>query len=165
MLDRKFIVENAVVVKENCVRRGAKADVDRLVALDGSRRDKQAQVDELNRLANETSKGIGKAKTPDERESLKNKGRELREQTAAAQAELDAINVEIDAIQRGIPNMSHPNAPLGADDQSNLEVRKGKTPIPKFDFKPLDHVQLGEKLDLMDFEGGAKVAGHGFYFL
>jgi seryl-tRNA synthetase len=165
MLDRKFIVENAALVKENCARRGAKADVDRFVTLEHQRREKQAQVDELNRLANETSKSIGKAKTPEERESLKNKGRELREQTTAAQAEMDAISVELDAIQRSIPNMSHPKAPLGADDQSNLEVRKGKTPIPKFDFKPLDHVELGEKLGLMDFEGGAKVAGHGFYFL
>jgi seryl-tRNA synthetase len=61
--------------------------------------------------------------------------------------------------------MSHPDAPIGGDDQANLEVAKGKTPVPKFDFKPQDHVVLGEKLGLLDFEGGAKVAGHGFYFL
>ena len=54
---------------------------------------------------------------------------------------------------------------MGADDQANLELFRGKTPLPEFDFKPLDHVELGEKLDLVDFEGGARVAGHGFYFL
>ncbi|HEV3023995.1 MAG TPA: serine--tRNA ligase, partial [Pirellulales bacterium] len=64
-----------------------------------------------------------------------------------------------------IPNLSHPDAPLGADDQANLEIRKGKTLPPAFDFKPLDHVELGERLGLFDFDGGAKVAGHGFYFL
>ena len=165
MLDRKFIVENADLVRQNCQRRGARADVDQFVALDAKRRDKQIEVDQLNQKANEVSKSIGKAKDAAEREARKNEGRQLREQTAAAQAELDAVLAEMDAIQRTIPNMSHPDAPLGADDQANLEIRRGKAPQPKFDFKPLDHVELGEKLGLMDFEGGAKVAGHGFYFL
>src|SRR5580700_450758 len=104
MLDRKFIVENAEAVKENCQRRGVKADVDRLVELDAQRRDKQALVEDLNRRANEVSKSIGKAKDAAEREARKADGRTLREQTAAAQAELDAIMTGIDVIQRGIPN-------------------------------------------------------------
>ena len=66
---------------------------------------------------------------------------------------------------RTIPNLSHPAAPVGVDDKANLELFRGKTPLPQFDFKPLDHVELAEKLDLIDFEGGARVAGHGFYFL
>ncbi|HUY93001.1 MAG TPA: serine--tRNA ligase [Pirellulales bacterium] len=165
MLDRKFIVENADLVRQNCERRGARADVDQFVALDAKRREKQVEVDHLNQKANEVSKSIGKAKDAAEREARKNEGRQLREQTAAAQAELDAALAEMDVIQRTIPNLSHPAAPLGADDQANLEIRRGRSPQPKFDFKPLDHVELGEKLSLMDFEGGAKVAGHGFYFL
>src|SRR5690606_31561215 len=59
----------------------------------------------------------------------------------------------------------HPEAPLGADDQSNLELRRGLHEPPTFDFKPVDHVVIGERLGLIDFEGGAKVTGHGFYFL
>src|SRR3569623_1447450 len=165
MLDRKFIVENADLVRQNCERRGSRADIGKFVALDAHRREKQLEVDHLNQRANEVSKSIGKAKDAEEREARKNEGRQLREQTAAAQAELDAVLAKMDAIQRSIPNLSHPNAPLGADDQANLEVRRGKTPLPKFDFKPLDHLELGEKLGLMDFEGGAKVTGHGFYFL
>jgi seryl-tRNA synthetase len=165
MLDRKFIVENADLVRQNCERRGSRADIGKFVALDAQRREKQLEVDHLNQRANEVSKSIGKAKDAEERETRKNEGRQLREQTAAAQTELDAVLAEMDAIQRSIPNLSHPDAPLGADDQANLEVRRGKTPLPKFDFKPLDHLELGEKLGLMDFEGGAKVTGHGFYFL
>ena len=165
MLDRKFIVENADLVRQNCERRGSRADIGKFVALDAQRREKQLEVDHLNQRANEVSKSIGKAKDAEEREARKNEGRQLREQTAAAQAELDAVLAKMDAIQRSIPNLSHPNAPLGADDQANLEVRRGKAPLPKFDFKPLDHLELGEKLGLMDFEGGAKVTGHGFYFL
>ncbi|HEX4132792.1 MAG TPA: serine--tRNA ligase [Pirellulales bacterium] len=165
MLDRKFIVENAEAVKANCARRGVRADVDRFVALDGQRRDRQTRIEELNRLANEVAKGIGKSKDAAEREARKEEGRKLREQITAIGHEITPLAADMDTIQRGIPNMSHPDAPQGADDQANLEVARGKTPLPKFDFKPLDHVALGEKLGLMDFEAGAKVTGHGFYFL
>ncbi|HVU85747.1 MAG TPA: serine--tRNA ligase [Pirellulales bacterium] len=165
MLDRKFIVDNVDLVKKNCALRGAKADIDQFLTLEAQRREKQTEVEQLNRQANEVSKSIGQAKDPAEREARKNQGRDLREQTAAAQAALENLTAEADAILRAIPNLSHPDAPTGADDQSNLELRKGKAPLPKFDFKPLDHVTLGEQLKLFDFEGGAKVAGHGFYFL
>jgi seryl-tRNA synthetase len=165
MLDRKFVLENADAVQQNCDRRGVKVDVRRFVDLETQRRQKQLDVEQLNRQANETSKSIGKAKDEAEREARKAEGRRLREQVTAAQGEVDALAAEADAILRGIPNMTHPEAPVGADDQANLEVRRGKHQPPKFDFKPLDHVELAEKLGLIDFEAGAKVAGHGFYFL
>ncbi len=165
MLDRKFIIDNAELVKQNCCRRGAKADVDRFVALDGRRKTLQSEVEELNRKANELSKSIGKAKDAADRDSLKAQGRDFRGRTAELQAELTAIAAEQEAIHRSIPNISHPDAPVGADDQANLELYRGKTPLPAFDFRPLDHVELGERLNLVDFEGGARVAGHGFYFL
>jgi seryl-tRNA synthetase len=165
MLDRKFILENAELVKRNCAHRGAKVDVDRFVALEEKRKKLQQEVEELNRKANQTSKSIGQAKDPAEREARKEEGRRLRDETQKAQAEVDALAGEIAAVQRLIPNLSHPDAPIGGDDTANLEVARGKTPVPKFDFKPLDHVELMEKLDLVDFEAGAKVAGHGFYFL
>ncbi len=165
MLDRKFIVENAAKVKENCAARGVKADVDRFVELDTTRRQSQAKIEELNRQSNEVAKGIGKAKDPAEREAKKEEGRQLREQIGAIEQELTALAEQMDAIQRGIPNMTHPEAPRGAGDDANVEVAKGKTPLPKFDFTPVDHVAIAEKLDLVDFEAGAKVTGHGFYFL
>ncbi len=165
MLDRRFVVENAELVEQNCQRRGARADVRGFVELEAARKTKQFEVDELNRKANEVSKSIGKAKDPQEREDRKNQGRALREQTAAVQGELDRIVAEADAILRTMPNLSHPDAPVGADEDSNLEIRRGRHEPPTFDFQPLDHVALGETLELIDFEAGAKVAGHGFYFL
>src|SRR5688572_22116956 len=143
MLDRKFVLENAAAVKENCRRRGAKADVDRFVELETLRRQKQMEVEQFNRQANEVSKTIGKAKDEAEREARKAEGRRLREQVATVQTELEQIAGEGDAILGRIPNMSHPDAPQGADDTANLEIRKGKHAPPKFSFKPLDHVQLG----------------------
>ena len=74
------------------------------------------------------------------------------------------LEAEQNAIARTIPNMTHPEAPVGPPEASR-EVGRGKTPVPQFDFKPLDHVALGERLGLIDFEAGARVAGHGFYFL
>ena len=165
MLDRRFIVENAELVTQNCVNRGVKVDVDRFVQLEETRKLLQIELEELNRKANEVSKSIGKAKDPAEREARKEEGRQLREKTQTVQTELDQMAAELDAIHRQIPNLSHPDAPIGVDDKSNLELFRGKTPLPKFDFQPLDHVQLAEKLDLVDFEAGANVAGHGFYFL
>lgn len=165
MLDRKFVAEHVDEVELNCRRRGAQADVRKFAALESERKAKQLQVDELNRRANEVSKTIGKAKDALEREARKAEGRALRDQTTVAQAELDAVLAEADAILRTIPNLSHPEAPVGADDQANLVLRTGQHAPPKFEFKPLDHVELGEKLGLMDFEAGAKVTGHGFYFL
>ncbi len=165
MLDRKFIVDNAELVKQNCVNRGVPADVERFVALEAERHQLQIEVEELNRRANEVSKSIGKAKDAQEREARKEEGRTLREQTNQMRVKLDELSVQLDKIHRSIPNMSHPSAPVGEDDKANLELARGKTPLPKFDFEPLDHVVLGEKLGLIDFEGGARVAGHGFYFL
>jgi len=165
MLDRKFIVENAELVKQNCLNRGVRVDIDRFVALEGQRKATQVEVDELNRQANEVAKSIGQAKEPAEREARKEQGRRLREQAAEARTKLDAVVAELEVIHRSIPNISHPDAPVGMDDKANLELFRGKTPLPKFDFQPLDHVELAEKLDLVDFEGGARVAGHGFYFL
>ena len=142
-----------------------KVDVDRFVELESQRKARKTEVEQLNQQANEVSKSIGKAKDPAEREARKEEGRKLREQTAEIQAEMDRIEVEQDEIHRSIPNMIHPDAPVGADDQANLESSAARRRCGSSTFQPLDHVELGEKLDLVDFEAGARVAGHGFYFL
>jgi len=165
MLDRKFILENTDLVKKNCVNRGVEADVDCFVELENFRKSQQVKVDDLNRQANEVSKAIGKAATPEDKKRCVEEGRSLREATVAAKAELDAAVEELEQIHRLIPNMSHPDAPIGIDDQANTELAFGKTPVPQFDFVPKDHVEIAEALDLIDFEGGARVTGAGFYFL
>ncbi len=165
MLDRKFVLENLEAVLTNCRNRGVSCDVGPLADLENRRRAILKDAEEFNRLANETSKMIGKAASAEEREQLKEKGRELREKKEKAQADHDALDAEILAILARVPNMAHPSAPIGRDDQSNLEVARGKTPQPKFAFPPKDHVELGAHLDMIDFEAGARVAGAGFYFL
>ena len=164
MLDRKYILENAADVAQNCVNRGVEADVPRLVDLESARREKQQEVQQWNQRANEISKSIGKAKDDSEREARKEEGRQLRERKEDAQAEHDKLEAEIRAIQSTIPNCSHPAAPVGVDDKANLEIRRGKTEIPQLEAPIRDHVDIGESLDLIDLEGGARTTGHGFYF-
>ncbi len=167
MLDRKFILENVDAVKLNCKNRNVVADVDRFVELENSRREKQREVEAYNQESNAVSKSIGKCKTPEEREAKKEEGRILREKLAAVQQSLKEIEVELDRIQRSIPNMAHPDCPIGNDDGSNTVVDYGKTPLPQWPegFKPLDHVDLAKMYKIVDFEAGARVAGAGFYFI
>jgi len=100
MLDRKFIVENADRVRQNCEQRGVKCDVDKLVELETARRQRQVEAEELNRKANEVSKSIGATKDPTERDARKEEGRKLREEVQAAQADLEKITAEADAVLR-----------------------------------------------------------------
>ena len=165
MLDRKFIFENADAVKQNCVNRNLNIDVDQLVTLETERRLKAQAVQDLNTEANAKSKLIGKAADDAQRESLKEEAKQLREQKTVGQSELDQMEQQIAEIQTLIPNMAHPEAPIGEDDKSNLEIAKGKTTPRKFDFEVLDHLELGQKHDWIDFEGGARTTGAGFYFL
>src|SRR5688572_13560271 len=118
MLDRKFIVENAARIKENCAQRGVKCDVDRIVELEAARRGKLQAVEDLNRQANEVSKTIGTAKDGAERDARKEEGRRLRVEKDALQAEHDRLDAEAHAIQLTVPNLTHPSAPVGGEQDS-----------------------------------------------
>ena len=164
MLDRRFVADNIDLVTANCRNRGSSADVARFADLDRLRRQLQADVDRLNHEAGQVSKSIGKAADAAEREARKAEGRRLREEVGAIEDRLAKITAEAEDILRQMPNLTHPAAPLGGEDAA-VELRRGKTPLPTFVFPARDHVALGEALDLFDFEAGARVAGHGFYFL
>jgi seryl-tRNA synthetase len=165
MLDRKFILDNVELIKQNCANRNVTCDVDRLVEMEQIRRAKLQEVQGLNTRANAVSKSIGQAKDDAEREARKEEGRQLRMAKDAAQSDHDRLDREILEIQMTLPNMAHPDAPIGNDDESNLEVGRGKHQPRTFDFQPLDHLELGEKHGWIDFEAGARTTGNGFYFL
>lgn len=164
MLDSRYILENPDVVQQNCDRRGVKADVARFVQLETERRTLQAEVEELSRQANVVSKSIGQAKTDAERNERKEEGRRLREAKDAKQADIERIAAEASSIRNSLPNLTHPSSPVGGEDASR-EIRRGQVDVRPFKFPVLDHVALAEQHDLIDFEGGARIAGHGFYFL
>ncbi|HQO65971.1 MAG TPA: serine--tRNA ligase, partial [Spirochaetales bacterium] len=98
------------------------------------------------------------------RERLIAEGKRLKDSIAAIEAEAERILASLDDEVRRIPNMAHPDAPVGKEDKDNLEVKRVGEPTA-FDFEPKDHVQLGQDLDIIDFDAGTKVSGTKFYYL
>ena len=145
VLDRRYVADNVDLIIANCCKRGSTADVARFAELDRLRRSMQADIDSLNQQAGVVSKSIGKAADANQREAFKAEGRRLREEIGASEGRLQQIVSESDEILRAIPNLTHPDAPTGGEDAS-VEIRRGRTPSPHFDFKPLDHVELGARL-------------------
>lgn len=164
MLDIRFIRENINAVKKNCTDRNVKVDVDSVVRLDEDRRNRIGILEDLRRKQNETADAMRGKLEAEKRAELIALGKELKLKATESDESLKKVEAELDALVRQIPNMTHPGAPVAATEGGNREIRKWGEPT-RFKFKPLDHVELGEKLDLIDFDSGAKVAGQKFYYL
>ncbi len=164
MLDLKFIRENPVAVADNCKNRGVDADVDLVVGLAEERSELMQEVNDLRQGQNEMAKSVGKERDPDKREGLIAESRRMKEQIPEIEAQLAAVEGRLREEMLKIPNMTHPDSPIGRDDTENVEIRRSGEP-PAFGFDPKDHVELGESLGIIDFEAGTKVAGSKFYFL
>jgi seryl-tRNA synthetase len=163
MLDPRSLAVRRDEIAANCRARGMDVDVDAAVGAYEQVAGLQTELNEANRLRNE-HQGRGKRKLePAEREAHTAEGRRLKEQAASLEADLASARARLDGLLRSIPNFAHPEAPVGGEDDF-AEVRRWGEPR-RFDFEPLDHLALGAKLDLIDFEGGARVAGQKFYFL
>ena len=164
MLDLKFIKENAEAVKANIEARFMTADVDEVLRLYDQRNSLITAVDDLRRQRNENAASMKGKLEPEVRQKLIAEGKNLKEAIAAREAEANQVKDALEAAASRIPNMAHPDAPVGREDKDNTEVARFGEPTT-FDFEPKDHVQIAEELDLVDFETGAKVAGSKFYFL
>jgi len=164
MLDLQFICDNADKVIENCRNRGVACDIPRIIELRQRRGELISQGDKLRHEQKEIAAQIPKEKDPATKQTLIARGKELKELVSQNEEALRALEAELRAEQARVPNMTHPDAPIGRTEEESRVVRTWGEPT-KFDFKPLDHVALAEKLDLIDLEAGARVAGHGFYYL
>src|SRR5262249_30830516 len=147
--------ENQDAVLKNCENRKAPTfPIERVVAFETKRKKLVQQRSETAAKQNEISKGFQKA-TPAEREALKAQSTKLKEEVAAIDAELRIVEGDLLSNLIIIPNMTHPDAPVGGED-ANKVISKSGTPR-SFDFKAKDHVAICDSLDLCDFEAGAKV--------
>jgi seryl-tRNA synthetase len=168
MLDLKFVVTNTEAVKQNCRDRNVSPDViedvDRVVALESERRGLLQAVEEVRRRQNEVAQSTGRERDPEKRSALIEEGKRLKLAVAEEEERLRRLEAEVTQRLKRIPNLTHPDAPVGLTEEESRELRKVGTPRA-FDFKPKDHVALGKELDLIDFETGGKVSGTGFYFL
>ncbi len=164
MLDIAYLRDHLDEVKSNCKNRLVNVDVDRVVTLDDERKRLTGEVQTFQQRSNEVSKSTAKAKDAEERQKLIAEGKEIRAQVAQRQQQLTQIEAERDTLLLGIPNLTHPDAPVGTTDADNKVIRTWGEPT-RFDFTAKDHVDLCEALDLVDFEAGASVAGQKFYYL
>ncbi|MCH5373060.1 MAG: serine--tRNA ligase [Planctomycetes bacterium] len=162
MLDLNYVCEHREEVETNCQNRGIDIDLARVVELRDRRSESIQRGDELRREQKEVSGQIPKAKDNDQKQELIARGKGLREEVSQAEADQKQVEEELFDLLKQIPNLSHPDAPVG-EEKDHVTLRTWGE-IPKYDFQPLDHVELAEKHDLIDFEAGTRVAGHGFYF-
>lgn len=164
MLDANFVVDNLELVRQNCANRNVKAEIDRIPEVVGQRKQLSKDIQAIQAKQNELQKNTGKEKDPAKRQTLIDEGRALRGQVSTLESQQKELDEAVKNLLRVIPNMTHPDAPVGTDSAANKVIKKWGTPR-QFDFKPLDHVAIAEKLDLVDFEAGSQVAGTKFYFL
>ena len=165
MLDAAFIRDNLDAVRINCINRNTDTmAVERAVKIDEERKRLVQLRSETAAKQNDISKKFPQAKTPEEKQALKDQSTKLKEELGTLDANLKLVEDDLKANLHLIPNMSHPAAPVGRDSAANVVVAKHGEPRT-FDFKPKDHVALCEALDLADFEAGTKVSGQKFYFL
>ena len=174
MLDIKFIRENPELVRKAVADRNDTAPIDDILALDAQRRQKVGELDNLRQQRKNLSK---KSKTkklspnelptldyPPPIEDIKEKGRVLRNQIQELEEEVRDIDSRLEELLFTVPNPPQPDVPVGREDDDNVEVRTWGEPRT-FDFEPAPHWQLGEDLDIIDFERGVKLSGSRFYVL
>src|ERR671921_929605 len=164
MLDLKYIRDNAKAVEENCKNRGVEADVRLVIELADRRSALIQELNELRQRQNEMAKSIGKERDEEARGRLIEESRAMKERLPSKEGELREVEERLRDEQLKIPNMTHPDSPIGKDDTENLEIRRWGE-IPDFPFEPKDHVEIGEALGIIDFEAGARTTGSKFYFL
>ena len=165
MLDPKYLRNELATTAERLATRGFILDVDRLTKLEEKRKSLQVETEELQASRNAISKSIGQAKSRGEDVApIMAQVGDLGSQLDSKKQELSALLEELDAIAMSIPNLPDESAPVGADENDNVEIRRWGTPR-EFDFPVRDHVDLGEQLKGLDFKSAVKVTGSRFIFM
>ncbi|MBN1756505.1 serine--tRNA ligase [bacterium] len=162
MLDLKFIRNNVELVKKACRNKNDKADIDRIIALDQYRREIIQELDHLRGQGNKLSAMISEMIRKEEDISdLKAEAKNISERAKVLNEDLKSYQTELDQLLLTVPNIPHPEVPVGRDESANREIRSWGAP-PEFDFEPRDHLWLGEVLGMLDLGRGAKIAGSFF---
>jgi seryl-tRNA synthetase len=166
MIDPKLLRSDLASIAKQLKVKGFNLDCEAFLALEVERKALQLGAESLQQERNAYAKSMGKlmgeAKAKGEDvEPLKLKGEMLKNDSAAADAALADVQVQLDDLVQGIPNLPHESVPAGSDENDNVEVRAWGTP-KQFDFDVKDHVDLGAELGGMDFDVAAKITGSRF---
>jgi len=162
MLEAKYIREHLDEVRERLALRGEAINLDRFVLIDGERRKTIQEWERLRALQKKVSDEVSRKKKEGQDAS------ELIEEMKKVSQELKGLDSIIEEKEKAlqdfllvVPNLPHPSVPVGKDSSDNAEVRRWGE-IPKFDFEPKPHWDIGEELRILDFKSGAKITGARF---
>ena len=165
MLDIKLIRENPGLVKAELAKVGVEGDeLDRVLETDARRRKLQFELDELRSRRARESKELGKA-SPEVRDHKRAEMRALGDRITAGERDLTELESQSENFLLTLPNLPRPHVPVGKSDADNKIVRTVGAPQEFTSFKPLPHWELGERLGIIDFDRGVKIAGTRFHFL
>ena len=158
----KLIRKDITLVKKSLKKKRAEDSIDLIANLDKKYRSNQENIDKMRAERNNVSEEIGKSK-----KSNKNVDSQIRNMKSLGESlkviENESLNIKekLNKLIDQVPNIPHKSVPIGNDEKSNVVIREWGNK-PNFTFKPLDHLTIGEKLDLFDFKRGAKISGSGF---
>jgi len=163
MIDLRLLREDLDSVRRAYGRRGGVAGLDKVVELDAGRRDLLAEVERLRAEQNRASKAIARA-TPEERPGVIESARALGERLKGLEPQLELVSDQLEEAAAYLPNLPHESVPEGLSEKDNV-VEREVGERAEWDFEALDHVTLGERLNLFDSERGAKASGSRFVYL
>jgi seryl-tRNA synthetase len=164
MIDVKALRENPDLVRDALQKRNTTAPVDEIISLEERRRALLNETEGLRARRNTVSKRISGMKSSSERQPLIEEMRDVGERIKTLEDDLREVETGLRSALLQVPNLVHPDTPVGADESENVVVRTEGTP-PPYDFEPLPHWELGPALGIIDFERGVKLSGTRFYAL
>jgi seryl-tRNA synthetase len=163
MIDLRLLREQPDAVKAAYARRGGVDGLDRVIELDARYRELLGEVERLRAEHNRASKAIGKA-SADDRPAAIAGARELAVKLKALEPQLETAAEELEKTAAFLPNLPHESVPTGSSEAGNV-VEREVGERPDFDFEPVDHVTLGERLGIFDSERAVKTSGSRFVYL
>jgi seryl-tRNA synthetase len=169
MLSRQFVRENPEVVRDAIDRKGVEGvDLDRVLEVDERWRELKSEGDDLRHERNEVSSRIGELKAAGDDEAAAEaieRSQALKADLADVEDEADDLEAELEAALLELPNVPDESVPVGDDEADNVEVRReGFDDSRSLPDPVVPHYDLGEDLEILDFERAAKVSGGGYYF-
>jgi seryl-tRNA synthetase len=165
MLDKSFVRENLDLVRDRLATRGGDYHLEELIATDTEWKRVILQAEELRRQRNDASESIGKLKRSGENTSMQQaRVKEISNEIKNLEEKVRLLEERLNSLLHGIPTLPHTSVPAGVDETANLEVRRWGMPR-RFGFQPLDHVDLGTGLGILDMDRAAKIAGARFSLL
>ena len=164
MIDLKELKERESEIRENIKNRFMDVDFDEILTLQQKRYELLQKTEELRAKRNANAQKMKGKMEQEERMKLVEEGKAIKEELQNAEGEYNKVDAEFGEKAKKIPNYASPEAPVGKEDKDSLAVKFVGEPR-KFNFKAKDHVELGESLDILDFDTGAKVSGQKFYYI